>query len=272
MKRIISILCEGPHDVAFITKILKSSGFTNNEKLKLSEYPEPINNLLINEATNTKVEDLNIQEVRQSLLPSSTLQKGDDIYLFLFSLGGDSKSVARIDYLRKLSALIPTEEGEIDPFPEIELGLIYFFDADNEGISSRIQKINEEIKKVIQDIDLKKDDQIKSFKRFKIGCYIFAEADTNLGNLENIVLPIMRHQNETIFDDAEKFLDQHYMKERCKSKFDKSKSIIGLCGQLQKSGSSNVVCISQSDYLNDEKIHQDSTCNSIIEFIDSFTK
>lgn len=270
MKKIISILCEGPHDVAFITKILKSNGFVNNEKLKLSEYPKPINDLLINEATNTKVEDLNIQEVRQSFLPSSTLQKGEDIYLFLFSLGGDTRSSARVDYLRKLSAFIPTEEGEIDPFPEIELGLIYFFDADNKGISNRMQKINEEIKAVFHDIDLSENGQIKSFNRFKIGCYIFAEAETGLGNLENIVLPIMKIQNELIFDDAEKFLDQHYIKERCKSKYDKSKSLIGLCGQLQKSGGSNVVCISQSDYINDEKIVQNQTCVDIINFIESF--
>lgn len=272
MKKIISILCEGPHDVAFITKILKSNGFTNNEKLKLSEYPTPINKLLINEATNTKVEDLNIQEVRQSLLPSSTLQRDESIYLFLFSLGGDSKKAARTDYLKKLSDFIPREEGEIDPFPDIELGLIYFFDADDKGITSRVQKINDEIKSVINNFELKENNQIVTFKRFKIGCYIFADEETEKGNLENIVLPIMKHQNEQIFDDAEKFLDQHFSKDRCKSKYDKSKSIIGLCGQLQKSGGSNVVCIAQSDYINDDKILQNKTCVNIIDFIESFTR
>ena len=44
--QIITVLCEGPHDVAFIAKILKAMGFRSNESTKLGEYPPPMNAIL----------------------------------------------------------------------------------------------------------------------------------------------------------------------------------------------------------------------------------
>ena len=79
--QIISVLCEGPHDVAFITKILKVNGFKSNDLAKLAEFPSPMNDLFKTEATKTNIEELNFAELRQTLLPSATLKKGN-IYLF----------------------------------------------------------------------------------------------------------------------------------------------------------------------------------------------
>ena len=58
--QIITVLCEGPHDVAFITKILKTIGFKSNESTKLGEYPPPMNAILQNEVIKMNV------EIRQS--------------------------------------------------------------------------------------------------------------------------------------------------------------------------------------------------------------
>ncbi len=80
----------------------------------------------------------------------------------------------------------------------------------------------------------------------------------------------MADGNEAIFDDAKQYLDTHFDKSRLKDKFYEEKSIIGIAGQLQKSGSSNVVCISQTDYLNDEKIYSNDKCVEIIAFFNSF--
>ncbi len=76
--------------------------------------------------------------------------------------------------------------------------------------------------------------------------------------------------NEAIFKGAKQYLDTHFDKSRLKDKFYEEKSIIGIAGQLQKSGSSNVVCISQTDYLNDDKIRSNKKCVEIIAFFNSF--
>src|SRR5688572_6375688 len=109
--QIIAILCEGPHDVAFITKIIKSAGYISNERVKIKDFPSPMNELLKSEVVKSNVEDLNIQEVRQVLLPSNVLMN-DSNYLFFYSMGGDSKSELRKKLLGDFLALIP-QKGEI---------------------------------------------------------------------------------------------------------------------------------------------------------------
>lgn len=269
MDNIVSILCEGPHDVAFVTKILKANGFKNNEKLKLGEYPKPISNLLISEAKKSKVEELNIQELRQTLIPSSTLQK-DNHHLFLYAVGGDSKKEPRKNFLKELLSFLPQDEGEIELFPNIKLNLLYFFDADDKGISARLDSLNSEVSEIFGKKIFEENGDVKFVGKLYLGCYIFSEQDSDKGKLENIILPLMKIDNEDIFANAEKYLETHFVDSRCKSKYDHSKSTIGLCGQLQKSGSSNVVCISQSDYLDSEKLTTDKNCIEIFEFIEKF--
>jgi len=50
-------------------------------------------------------------------------------------------------------------------------------------------------------------------------------------------------------------------------KYNHKKSLLGTVGQLQMSGKSNTVCISDADYITDEKIKSDDTCNEILSFI-----
>lgn len=265
---IISLLCEGPHDVAFLSKVLKTNGFKSNESSKLKDYPQPISDLIINETKKTNVNELNIQEVRSSLIPSSTLKK-DSIYLFLYSLGGDTKRENRINFLKDLITLIPAE-GEFTPYPDFELGLIYFFDSDDKGISSRVQSINSEIESIIGSKPFTDHEQVSIIENVKVGCFIFTKSDEDLGKLEDIILPLMRENNEVIFDQASHYIDTHFVSKRCSGRFDKSKSTIGISGQLQKSGSSNVVCIAATDYLTPEKISTNTTCNKIIAFVNKF--
>ena len=66
-KQIITILCEGPHDVAFICRILKTTGFKSNESTKIGDYPTPFDQLLVNEASKTDIEQLNLSELRRNL-------------------------------------------------------------------------------------------------------------------------------------------------------------------------------------------------------------
>lgn len=265
---IISILCEGPHDVAFVSKILKTNGFSTNENLKLKEYPQPISDLIINETKKTNVKELNIQEVRSSLIPSSTLQR-DSTYLFIYSMGGDNKKEARVNYLQNLITLVPAE-GEINPYPDFNLGLVYFFDSDDKGIEARVQSINSEINSITGVSPFTGHEQIEVVDKLKIGCFIFTQLDNEFGKLEDILLPLMKRENEVIFDNAEKYIDDHLVQERCRGKFDRGKSTIGISGQLQKSGASNVVCISASDYITTKKINDDPTCLRIISFIEGF--
>ena len=296
-QQIITVLCEGPHDVSFISRILKSTGYKSNEAVKIGNYPKPFSALLTNEAIKTDVEQLNLTELRQNLLPSSVLLK-DQNYVFLYSMGGDSKTAARQRILSELRGLI-VEEGEIikDRDNDATIALLYFFDSDQHGVASRLAYINDEIKlalpgEVTANLFTNSGER-KNVSKLKLGAFIFTSTDNNTGKLEDILVPLMCLGNEASFAAATSYLSDHYDDDRMfplklkidttgviearstkagdKERFDDKKSLIGTVGQLQRSGKSNVVCISDTDYLTLDKIRNSQKCQEIAAFFESFT-
>lgn len=85
--QIITVLCEGPHDVAFISRILKTIGFVSDESTKLGDYPPPMNALLQNEAKKADIQDLNLTELRRTILPSNVLKNNDEIFFLSILFG-----------------------------------------------------------------------------------------------------------------------------------------------------------------------------------------
>ena len=61
--------------------------------------------------------------------------------------------------------------------------------------------------------------------------------------------------------------DGDILKKVNKQKYTHRKSLIGTVGQLQKSGKSNTVCISDADFLNNDKVLANDTCKEIVELI-----
>jgi hypothetical protein len=292
VKQIIAVLCEGPHDVAFITKILRANGFKSNESEKIGKYPIPMNDMLKSEVLKLKVEDLNaakdedaqkvelneigqlnLQETRLALLPLNALVRNEDS-VFLYSLGGDSKILKKSQpLLKKFDSFIPKEEGGYDEALPIDthLAILYFLDSDKKGIDARVAELNKEIYDTLGMYPFKKHNTAVVVNKIKLGAFIFTGIDNNYGKLEDILVPLMQQGNEKIFEDAQKYLDDNFHKSRVKkNNYDESKSKVGIVGQLQKSGGSNVVCIGQTDYLTLEKIQSNAKCQEIIAFFETF--
>jgi len=290
--QIISILCEGLHDVAFLNRIFKAIGFKSNDGCKIGDYPQPFNDFIQQEATKNNVEGINIAQLRENLLPVHTL-KGENIHIFLYSMGGDSNNI-RQRMLKKLKSFIP-KQGEIRTLPQgTELSVLYLLDADEIGVQKRIGEVQKELKAIFPDEDFEFTDNatFQTIADIKIGIFIFHELGKREGKLEDILIPLMKKNNEKIFEDANTFLKDNFDENRLfklrlsqqngeivekrsaskkkKHKYDFKKSLIGTVGQLQKSGGSNTVCISDCDYLTKEKIHTDELCKEIIDFIERF--
>ncbi len=293
MAQIVTIFCEGPHDVAFIYRMLKSIAYESYDGCKIGDLPIPFNQLITREVEKSDVEKLNLIEVRRGFLPAKVLRQ-ENKYIFLYSLGGDTKSEARQRMIGDILTFIP-EPGEISIIPKgTNFSVIYLFDSDNMGVEARLSKLNEEINTILGakgKINFSTNSSFESIYEIKFGAYIFTGQDNNTGTLEGILLPLMKGNNEEVFDEAERFIDvnhdsarlfplkinidsvkkivteQRSTRRRDKYKFDRSKSIIGIVGQLQCSGKSNVVCISDADYITMDKIQRDSKCSEIIDFL-----
>lgn len=261
------ILCEGPHDVAFLVKILKTVGFIGSSDQKaLSEFPFPINNYLKNQVGKINVEDLRFDQIRSAVVPSATLIK-DNHHLFFYATGGDSRADLRQSILTDLVRFVP-ELGEITGVKEDNVySLVYFFDADTRGVDSRINSINSELEPVLGSRVFSVENRITSHSGLQLAIYVFTGSDNKSGKLEDIILPLMESGNEKIFKDADTYLDDNQDKKRVKrNNFDRSKAKIGIAGQLQKSGSTNTVIIGQTDYITTEKITGNIKCKEIIDF------
>ncbi len=293
MTQIITIFCEGPHDVAFIYRMLKSISYESYASCKIGKLPPPFNQLIANEIEKSDIKNLNLIEVRRGFLPAKVLQK-EDKYIFLYSLGGDSKSQARQKMVGDILSFI-SEPGEISVIPEgTNFSVIYLFDSDNQGVGVRLNALNREINRSLGakgTINFTSNGSFQIKNKINFGAFIFTGTDNDTGTLESILLPLMKEGNNTIFEAAKHYIstnhdpkrlfslktsidpttkltiEQRGTSSRDRYKFYPSKSIIGTAGQLQRSGKSNVVCISDSDYITIDKIQRNPKCIEIVEFL-----
>ncbi len=277
---IITVICEGPHDVAFLRQILKASGFESNDACKIVDFPSPINYLLINQLRQSDFGALNLQTAKAGELPAATLIQGPNV-IFLFSMGGDTRKDLRNRLVLNLIRSIPNEEEIITKemlAKDSLLHAVYFFDADKKGVKKRLAEISLELQEVFSGIaanTLTENGQRIELiaKKFSLGAYIFSQDSTEEGNLEDILLPLMSLENESIFNGAGSYVDTHFDQGRAKGdgkKFDRQKAIIGAAGQLQKSGGGNTELIRETDYLSKEKILANAKCQEIIQFFKQF--
>jgi hypothetical protein len=225
----------------------------------------------------------------------SILQKKDN-HVFNNKKGGYGKKAPRKHILSSLKLSVP-EPGEIttDRLPEdTQLSLVYFFDADTKGVTVRLNEVIAEMKTVITSIPntaFPNNGTYGTYEGIKLGCYIFTGIDNENGKLEDILVPLMQLDNEEIFNSADAYIQNHYVERRTlplnlsvtnndvvenrserngDKDFDVKKSIIGITGQLQRSGKPNTAYISDTDYLTLAKINTNQKCQEIITFFNNF--
>ncbi|MDE6489911.1 MAG: hypothetical protein K2L49_01990 [Muribaculaceae bacterium] len=286
MKKILFVLCEGPHDAAFLYRILRVNGLQKYSK-PIGKYPVPLNGYLAKEAAGENLEQIKLDEARNRLLPAEVLVYGDDALVLLYVIGGDSKEASRRTLIKNIASMYAVrrpEEKKIGTGATAECSVLYFFDADNKGVEVRFQEICNELTNATgEDVTLSEaSPQYCHSNGIVYAAYIFAESGQQTGKLENILLPLLKRDNEEIFTQAERYVDLHdperlprlkikvvdgqlteIRDKGDKGKYCWDKSVIGVAAQLQNSGSTNTVCIKHSDYLNRDKIVNDLSCQKI---------
>ncbi len=297
MKEIVFVLCEGPHDIAFLYRILKTVGF-ESYKNKIGEYPEPIADFIKQSLNDFAIEDTKLDDLGKRPLPSEALIFKDVLYLFYITHGDPKKERRRFiveNILKFKPEIIETGDNfsALEVGDEINYSIVYFFDANNKGVDSRIQTINSEIAeftsfKFTKNL-LNENGSIAYVKGIRFGAFIFSNNGEN-GKLEDILLPLMEKNNSEIFKQAENFLqlkDDSRLKKlevrrneqrkvfekrsNKKMRFDLQKSKVCIAGQLQNSGKSNTVVIKDCDFITLEKINESERCQEIIHFFYKLT-
>lgn len=275
------VLCEGTHDIAFLSKILYANNYSNYNK-NISEYPFPINNLFEQNFISENISDKRLGMKADSvLIPSATMQKENDL-VFFHNMNGDATTSYRYTVIDQYNELKELESlGIYDSDFGFEFEYLLFYDADDLGVGGRINFIKDNFCDRFS-IDRSEIGQAKKNHSGNtiLGSYIFYDSEdlNKKGTLEDQLIKLMKKSNETIFEASDDYIQTNKLEEErtkfyfpntdCysgKKKFKIKKSLISICGQLQFSGSDNAVIISKSDYISKQDILDDDQCCEIMK-------
>lgn len=263
------VLCEGPHDVAFLSRLINECGCEDKTRKKISSYPDIIKNYII--TTANKFDYLpDGQMFQRPDLPSAICADTNDDWFVFYSMNGDSNSSFAKKIIHVFQNLQNNDFEDEETFmPKFKMSLLFFFDADD-SLENRLNVFNREYKEELpcfveelENMKINKSSNVDNFD--SIGLYIFCD-DNGVGTLENILIPFIEEGNSQIFESADKFLKEYSSHTFPSSDYSKAK--IGIVGQakLNKPGASNVIIIRDIEYISKEKIESNQIVKEIVQF------
>ncbi|WFP30284.1 MULTISPECIES: DUF3226 domain-containing protein [Enterobacter cloacae complex] len=255
--KVVVVVCEGQHDISFISRILHTAGFkTDNRKIK--DFPSPFNALFAGIASKMILADRKLgYQSPNFLLPSVALEMDGKI-VFLHNLSGDGRSVERSKLISLYSGLIGDDDFSVDI--NYDFRFLFFFDADDIGVQTRLTQIREELALT----EPLSNGAVATKGNYEVGCYIYHANQSDTGVLEDILIGHFASKDQDLLEHVSQFLNEHVLDdERTKelhvvdgneqrkgaSKYSEKKSKVNLFGQLQFSGMNNSVIIAKSDFL-----------------------
>lgn len=273
MKQTLTFLfCEGTHEPPFIRRLLKVDGWKNRTDQPMTEYPNVLRRYLLRELKKyATIEESAAWKRKIGFMPWYVLRKRQndkEDFIVIWDTGGESNYYIMNEVLSAFKIIQkPNGFNELSP---IITNVALFYDADK-SVSKRIGTVEKNLDKTLPQFCKKLTSKgafqiIEKTDNFnKIGLFIFANSEGS-GTLEDYIIPLMKVGNEPIFNAADEFLEFSEEK-RQERKWSKKKALIGITGQLQKSGKSNSVIIEECDYITNEKIKEDKNAQQLIEFI-----
>ena len=301
ISKITIALCEGPHDTAFLYRILKTKCF-KSFKEALDKLPKVVGDFIISKNKMVDYNLLKIDSLKNDFVPYKIMYKDEELIL-LYSLGGDKdgkeeEKNKRLVILKHFFGNIKEEVEDKSNYGKsfvsdsnnnsFKYKFLFFYDAD-ENKDEKLAIVNTYLEKM-NISDTLGHNEIKRKEGYSIGTYIFSN-ESDRGALEDILFNLMKSTNEVIFNKAEEYYNFYINKDNNMEKMsrtkrlstecidgvasdkrkdskqeDEKKSIISIAGQLQKKGKSNVVIIEDSDYLNLEKLNSSEKVQEIASF------
>ena len=265
------IMVEGPHDGAFISKVMQVNGYKTCKKPIERYSPAFVAKYLSGQYKNAPVDELNLQSVRQEIIfPSYSLLRGEEEMMLIFQMGGDSRADKRKRLVGDIFGFLHSSMTADAVSDSGKMTFVYEFDADEEGVDARLQQVSQEIRQINGAFPgITKNGSYIDSADVRWGAYIF-EDGSGKGRLEDIILPMMEQGNDDVASYAKDFVDKRNafkLFQTVKPTSHPQKARVGVMGQLEKAGSANPAIIEQSSYLTKEKILVSPTCCQIFNFL-----
>jgi hypothetical protein len=277
----ILIICEGKHDVSYLSLLLELLGFSEYKK-NINDFDQPL-------------KDLFTKQLVKFDYDNSRLRKGPNLPV-IFKQPNNHQQFAilyAIDGLRNIEKAkevifnyrTAIEFGVFDEDYKIDLSLCMIFDADDVGVDGRIDEMVEQYKDNIENLENAKHNSIIHEKDYKsFGSYIISNSK-GYGNLEDILIAnLNRNANQKAkIENAAKYLKEFTferinrkkgkpdVKDEKRTISDFNKSLIALSGQFDFSGLDNGELIRKHSSLKG-LLGGDAKSNEIIELLKGLLK
>lgn len=220
--RSVMIFCEGNHDVVFTARslgVLQGAEWIGNPIRDLpspfGQVPDPANprqpklkSLIAQRYSARSIDELRIQAAAHPPLPSfEALLRvtADDTLFVLVRSSGDGASVAAIELLRELQALLlPAFNTDVS-----QLAAVFLFDADVAGVASREATFATDYATILDGAERPSHAQWVNGKEFPVGLYVFHDRASGTGTLEDILAPLVKNEWTDRWHAAESYVLLH---------------------------------------------------------------
>ncbi len=246
--KLLLALCEGDHDVSFITRSARSfGGFAPFDK-PLQDYPIPLGKggasgpavaqFLVKSVQRARPGEESIKEATKPPLPlpvAALHEAQTDTLLLLFESGGQLvENVPRVSrFLDDLFDVLSLPSTQISA-----CATAFFVDADDLPASDAAQKIAGKFGPAWSAGALSPAVWVKG-ARGPLGAFVFSEPGGASGSLEDLVAPLVAQERGAYWSAAERFIDDNAKVDARvkKARRHRLKAVITAAGQFDYPGS-----------------------------------
>lgn len=272
------LYCEGPHDMAFLSKLIKGLEFTNDEINVFSDLPKVIKDIVTSALSNLDNDSIRIDKPLRVFFPNKVFALKEEQFLCLFSMGGKNSLQAAMENIRKSRLLVGREKSTgIE-----ELRHAFILDADYKkfengndnphgGMDNTLSYLSKEISPVVDDFTgFTNNASWKDTSHGKIGSFIFTDLEGDEGTLEDLLDQFIKHSNlvspsEAFRDEVIKFDESRNAK--CKDKTKKQKIVLTSITQAFHPGCSLAVGISENKVIDSTSINKHEISEEFRKFL-----
>lgn len=278
------VFCEGPHDVAFMDKVLRHClAFERVREWTFSDYPSPLHTLFSQSVQRHAQQDLSLDMAHKFFLPDRVYQKDQQVVL-LFNSGGKTKHAQVSTWLAQFQELLALAEsanyGEDRHYIE-KACYLFLYDADEDGLEGTCtdsQKWFAEIngEPWLSEWQICPDYPFAALSGNDKALYVWGETPES-GTLEDWLLPLFKQKAPELLEKAEASMGELFdwsvsdqqSQVAMHSKY--QKAVMTLAGQREKPGGSMSVVIDQAKKrIGKGEFRQDANIQMLAAFLREF--
>lgn len=200
--KVCMIFVEGPHDVAFIRKVLTvCCNATEKTKIKLNEFPEPLASIFQEYVKNRDMQDLSLDMVQKFFLPDKVFKK-EDYFIMLFSIGGKDNISLVKKFISDLKFNIKIKPDIISDFEEEKY--IFINDADDKQFEDVIDCMKSSYFPIID------EDTNETYLTDNDGKFYVWHGEDGKGTLEDILIKLLENSDSSLLSKTDLFVKEAF--------------------------------------------------------------